>query len=131
MNDVDDVVRELLIAGLDDWMYVAQMGSIVRDVLKIPGLWESAETQAAVRVATCAAIATMLERDLVRVGTLRDARFVACPLGAGPTLAQIDSEWRNLGRISLGDIGWCETTSLGKEVGERLLATVGSSLNDQ
>ncbi len=130
MSEPDDVVRELLIAALDDWIYLAQMGSIVRDVLKIEGPWVSPETQHQIREATCAAIARMLTSGLIRVGTLNGSRFVPWNLDAEKIVERITSEWKELGQISLGDICWAEITMPGKEVGRELFSSVGSSLDD-
>jgi hypothetical protein len=109
-------------------MYLAQMGSIVSDTFKIEGRWASPETQEQIRAATCAAVARMLAGQLITVGAVSEGGFVPWAFGIEETVQRIDSEWKRLGRISLGDICWCEATSLGKETGRNLLATIGSSL---
>lgn len=123
MSCADDLIRELLIAGLDDWMFLAQMGSIVKQMRQLV-------SEDDVRDLTCATMREMISSDLLRVGDMSEAGFVPWECDVDQIVERIDLAWRRIGRISLGDICWCETTKLGKERGAHLLASVGSSLDD-
>jgi hypothetical protein len=106
----EDIVDEVLVSGLDDWVMLVQVESLVRQGRG--GL--SPDTAIG---ETVGAVAEMLTGGLVEVGDVREpAGFMPWGVPPADAVARIRSEWRALGRdLEMGDICWLSNTALGDE----------------
>lgn len=123
MIATEDIVREALIAGVDDWVYLGELAALVRAVRgDIP-----AEH---VRTLTCTVVRQLLEEGFVRVGDVVKEGFRPWTCSTHEALARIEAEWTQDRRLLPGDICWLESTESGLRRGEHYFATVGSALPD-
>jgi hypothetical protein len=115
MNTIEQCVKELLIAGSDDWVYLAEALRIIESV--------NAEAALDVKQLTLEVLGEVVQRGLMEVGDLpgQGCRLKLWPLTPQECLARIEREWDALGRSpSLGEICWLQNTDKGDALGEQL-----------
>ena len=103
-------VHELLIRGLDDWLQLAEVVSVVSSAMPTR---EEAET----RSATLETIQQMLARGLIQVGEVTPGGFSAWQLPPDVTLRRIVERGDALGGMpGLGDVCWFSNTTAGDAI---------------
>ena len=103
------IQEKVLKRGEDDWIYLAEVASLVRQ--EMPDANESTIRECTLRV-----LRELTETGLVVIGDLsgRDGDFVSWKLSTAEALERIRDEWENLGApINLGDICWLSNTTEG------------------
>jgi|HubBroStandDraft_4_1064222.scaffolds.fasta_scaffold382378_2 hypothetical protein len=104
------IAKKVLCQGTDDWVPMAEVASLARDVLH-----DASSTT--VRQASLGAIQELQSNGYVRVGDVTRTGFVPWAQSPQESLERIEREWVALGVPRLGDIGWLENTALGREIG--------------
>ena len=102
-------MEKLLVAGLDDWLHLADVAWAVR--YEQPELSERAVIDAATGV-----IGAMLARGLARASDVTDGGFIAWAVQGDEAIVRIKQGWLALGREpEPGDVCWIANTSSGDE----------------
>ncbi len=102
-----EVVEALLLSGLDDWIYLAEVVSTVRSV-------EDPETEEALVDEVISTIEQMLDDGLLKIGDVTDGGFFEWDLPVDAALERVKREWGQLGtHLSIGDVCWLATTPEG------------------
>jgi hypothetical protein len=109
------LIEEVLIRGVDDWVYLAAVGSWSRSL-------GGATTVEETRAMTLSVIRTLLDEGLCEVGDVREGGFLEWEVSSEAALERIRTEWERLGpELEPGDICWLANTAKGDERGEELL----------
>ena len=109
MNARDQCVNEILLAGSDDWVYLAE-------ALRIVEVNTGEHPSSAMRI-TLDIVRELLEGDLVQVGDVTDVGFQAWKMSTDECLRRIEAECEALGREpSLGEICWLQNTEAGNRI---------------
>jgi hypothetical protein len=107
-------MNALLIAGADDWVYLAEVLRIIESVGGAP-------TESA-RQRTLDLLREVAEQRLIEIGDLRKDGFHKWQMPIGECLSRVEREWNALGRNpSLGEVCWLQITDRGRELGEQIL----------
>jgi hypothetical protein len=111
-----NLVKELLIRGLDDWLYLAEVDAIATKYF-------SELSRDAVIAVTLRLIDALSRDGLFEVGdVLKDRGFVPWHLSLEDGLAQIRAKWLSLERpLWPGDVCWLSLTQKGKEEAKRII----------
>lgn len=103
---VSKVVVEVLEEGLDDWVQVWQIASLV---VEVAGVFEPI----AVRRLGLQVIRYLLESHLMEVGDVNEVGFKRWEMPLDKSLAAIESDWPTDRIPTLGDMCWLSNTELG------------------
>jgi hypothetical protein len=110
--NAEDVIDQILVEGLDDWVYSPVVIGMVKQATGLSG--ES------LVCATMDVIRQLLSARLMEVGDT-NPRFEPCSLTVPETLARIEREWRSLGVDSdFVAICWFANTPAGDERARQL-----------
>jgi hypothetical protein len=111
-----DLVKELLIRGLDDWLYFAEVDAIATKYL-------SELPNDAVKAATLRLIEGLSRDGLVEIGNvLKDRGFVPWHLSSEDSIALIRTKWLSLEHpLWPGDVCWLSLTEKGKQEAKRII----------
>lgn len=110
-----ELMDRLLVAGLDDWLHLADVAWAVRD--DRPELAEADLIRAGIDV-----IRGLLEGGLAEVGDVTDGGFLAWDLHADEATSRVERRWTQLGRDPVpGDICWVANTRRGDQAALALL----------
>lgn len=102
------LARDILQAGLDDWVPLAAIDGLARRAAARPGA-------DAVDLGV-AAIRELVERDLAVVGEVSDGGFFQWPESLELSLDRIATAWRSLPSAEWGFICWLDNTPAGDEL---------------
>lgn len=108
--NLDACVRDLLIAGADDWVNIPEVAWIAKSV-------GGANTLDEIREASLQIIREVVSKGLMIAGdVLVDAGFRRWELTPAESIARIEREWRAFGRKpDMGDICWLANTDEGNK----------------
>jgi len=107
-------IDDLLMRGCDDWLYVAEVVSVVKCV--------AGGSPIELQRLTIDLIQLVAQQGLMEVGDLSNDGFHKWDLPIEACLSRVQREWNALGRNpSLGEICWLQITDKGRELGEQLL----------
>lgn len=113
---MNDMTKQLLIRGLDDWVNAYELVWIAKE------FGGAANDDAAFELAV-ATLRTVLEGGLMRAGDLTRDGFSSWDLEPEEALHRIVREWRDLGRAPrLGELCWLQNTAEGNEQARSLLS---------
>ncbi len=107
VTTVDTCAAEVLKRGLDDWIQVAEVVSVVQSVAKQP-------TNADIRRMALEVIEELVRGDFMRAGDVTSEGFTEWPITPTEVIQKITNEWNALSRFpELGEICWLSNTSKG------------------
>lgn len=105
---------EVLRRGLDDWVYLAGVSSVVIEHLGLSPLEAREPTLELVRELLC--------DGLMVAGDVTEDGFLPWPLSASEAMERIECELKELGRPpGLGEIAWLQNSPLGQRLAEATL----------
>jgi hypothetical protein len=112
-----DVINEVLICGLDDWLYLAEVKSIVHKALG-DHVSETELIEPTIRV-----VEYLQQEELMEVGSLVPGKgFQRWESEKNLATVRIRREWNELRRpLSLWDICWLSLTEKGKQEAKRII----------
>ncbi|MBA3947899.1 MAG: hypothetical protein H0X37_25520 [Herpetosiphonaceae bacterium] len=110
------VTNELLIDGLDDWVYLAQLKGILLHVAGITN-------EQVIMEEALATLDVVLRAGFVEIGdVIKNVGFVPWNMSIEAALDRVRREWQQLnGGPSLGDICWLQNTPKGNCEAEKVL----------
>jgi hypothetical protein len=115
-----DLIKEILICGLDDWLYLAEVASMVQCSIGVP------VRTIAVMEPSLRLIEQLLQNGLIQVGDLTEAQgssFRPWNMRSEEVIDALRNQWLMLEKpISLGDNCWLSLTEKGTQEAKRLLA---------
>ena len=115
MSPMEQCVRDLLVAGKDDYVYLAEVLRVVESVDDTPS--------GDVMQRTLDVIQEVAQKGLMELGDLKDDGFHKWALPIQDCIDRIERQWKALGRApSLGEICWLRNTVGGDVLGEQLQA---------
>lgn len=104
----DDVLDEVLLSGLDDWVMLAQVEAMIQR-------HDTTAARDALVDKVADAIGELLAAGLVQVGDV-DGSAGFLPWELNDAVARIRFEWQRLDRnLAMGDICWLSNTARGDE----------------
>jgi hypothetical protein len=110
-----ELISELLDRGLDDWIQLAEVVSLVHPSVG------ALQSDAQVKDATLEMVRHMVEHGLVHVGDVTADGFVPWGLGRDETIERIRQRWNDLpGSPGLGEVCWLANTTEGDARAHRL-----------
>ncbi len=118
MSELDDVERDFLIEGLDDWIGLWRFARSVRDE-------RPDGTSDEVRERSMPMVRELVVGGYMRPGRLTEDRpgFSEWEEDAEAAVERIEREWRELGRDpNIPDVCWFSNTELGDRVARESLA---------
>jgi hypothetical protein len=114
--DPDEIIDEVLLAGLDDWVMPCQVDYFAGH--QRPDATPDQLIERGIRT-----VERMLRDGLMEVGDVTDDGFRSWDVPSAEAVSRIRSEWKRLDRrLEMGDICWLSNTTLGEEHAERLRA---------
>ena len=121
MIELDDITREVLVEGLDDYVGIWEFAWLLRS--RHPDI-----SVDAVREAALDRISRLVEHGLMVPGRLLDeGGFDPWPSSPADCVERIRVEWGALGRDpEIGDICWLSSTSQGEIVARQISSDGGS-----
>ena len=113
MNTLDKIISELLVRGVDDWIHITEVISVVRSHFDVADF-------ARINEVSLQAISMMLDAGLVTVGDLigsgNDIEFHAWSLKSDAAIARFAEELtRSRGWPNLSGEYWLSNTQKGDE----------------
>ena len=106
-------INDLLMRGCDDFVYLAEVTSVVKFV--------GHESPTELQTPTIELVRLVIERGLMEIGDLRKDGFHKWEMPIEESLRRVELEWNALGRPpSLGEICWLRNTEKGNQLGESL-----------
>lgn len=109
-REITRAEREILLEGLDDYVGIWEILSVVSRELS-----GSANGEGSLRRAVMEVVSDVLGGGLMRAGFPRDGGFEALDCRAGETVEWIEHEWDELDREpDVGDIIWFKLTDKGE-----------------
>lgn len=119
------VVEEALHQGLDDWVGLTTIASLVSE--EAPSWWQenAAPGPGAVKAETLAVCDFLLSNDLMRAGELSNSTadpsdFLDWPGEPPQILERITREWDVLMSLDRFELCWFRSTESGREAGETI-----------
>jgi hypothetical protein len=104
---INQIVDDVLDAGLDDWLMASMVLSIVMIATNAGSSDEASEM-------TLSVIATMLDEGLVQAGDITEGRFERWEISTSEAMRLIETEWHQVrGRPDLGEVCWLNNTPAG------------------
>lgn len=101
------VYEKVLKSGEDDWMYLAEIASFVRE--EMPDSDEETVFEYTLRV-----LYELTNDGFVVIGDLSHGKFVPWPLSTSEALMRVRNEWKAMNRpISISDVCWISNTPSG------------------
>lgn len=98
---------ELLVAGLDDWLHLADIAWSAREFAR------GSEKQDVIAVAV-EALTELLDQGLVEIGEVSDGGFFEWDATQEAAILRVQQEWMALGRVPQpGDVCWVANTKAG------------------
>jgi hypothetical protein len=112
----ENLVKEILIRGLDDWLYLAEVKATVSSYF--PGAPGDV-----IMATTLRLIEEVCRENLFEVGdVLRDRGFVLWQLEVDDAIGLIRERWKALERpLWPGDVCWLSLTEKGKQEARRII----------
>lgn len=113
------LVEDVLVAGLDDWVFLAEV------------VWVVKSTRASIEdhdlvEETLKVIRGLLNEGLADIGDVTEGGFFEWNLPVDVAIERVRSEWKSLGReLYPGDVCWLANTKLGDERAEEILRRRG------
>lgn len=113
MNSLEQCVDKLVMAGTDDWVYLAEAVRIVESTI--------CGSAADIQRFTFELMREVTQQGLMELGDLNKEGFCRWRLPIEECLNRVEHEWNVLGRNpSLGEICWLQNTDKGNTLGEEL-----------
>lgn len=115
MTSAESLLEDLVARGVGDWVQASEVVGLVIDHL-------GPLTDEGIEAAALGLVALAVGRDLVVSGDLSGATFEAWNTSPAESLWRIVRSWAELGRLPhLGEVCWLMNTSLGDDLGQRVL----------
>lgn len=111
---VNEVLEELLDAGLYDWVMLTDLESFMTHTAEVDGVELDAEMRYGIGIEV---LRRAFAEALAVAGTVkRGEGFQSWPVDAATALQRIEAGWREAGEhLNMGDVAWIATTAKGKE----------------
>jgi hypothetical protein len=115
-----DLIKEILICGLDDWLYLAEVASMVQCSIGVP------VRTIAVMEPSLRLVEQLLQNGLIQVGDLPESQgssFRPWNMRSEEVIDALRNQWLALEKpISLGEICWLSLTEKGTQEAKRIIA---------